>query len=482
MKKELNLHLQQVIRVLKHSGNTLDDISNVELAEVSDANTKYIQRNRQSIIDYFQTAPEPTADDLHYFENRSLQSYISIALHQDSKFIYRDVLGAIVGYLLKRKHKLLGHIHKNTKVITTGQKIVELICLIYSRKDTKKGTPIHSNNKAARYLLNSNKIAYIDELFKRSDTYFAGNSSKKWQLTKQNEQILQQTIEIFFSNITTICPANTETYSSICLQVKWTSLPLDIIKRQSITTIMHILSMSIGYDSVTHSLIVSLEHTSSTDETLGRSYNLFSRIRSQERLDYGYIGYDVSAMLQTVCLQLIRASKESYPLLTMYATNKAFKSSLRSTIAHDLNIPIDKVKAKLTSFANGGISGKDKHPKYQQFQEESDRLRREVLAYTAKQNPWLLEQSKQQSKRQLPEDIDWFDLSPEDEQYVARNKASVFFFIWTYYERLIRKAMLTVLIDGIEVHDAVYSKMIVDVEVIEIAVFQQTNFKVIIDI
>lgn len=477
----MKTHLQQVIRVLKHSGITLDDISNVELAELSDTNTKYIQRNKQSIVDYFDTAPEPTENDIRYFENRSLQSYISNAMSQDSKFIYRGILGAIVGYLLKRELKLLGHIQKNTKVITTGQKVVELMCLIQSRKDTKKGTPIHSNSKSSRYLLNSNKIAFIDKLFNRTDGYFAGNSSKKWKLTYISEQILQKAIEIFFDNFAVICPANTETYSSKCLQVKWTSLPVDIIKRQSVTTILQVLSMGIGYDSFTNSLIVSLEHTSNTDETLGRTYNLFGRIKSQDRLDYGYIEYDISASVQTICLQLIKATKESYPLLTMYATDKAFKSSLRATIANDLGISMNKVKKKLTSFANGGISSKDKHPIYKQFQEESDRLRREVMAYVAEHNPWLLEQATAQSRRTLPEDIDWFDLSPEDAQSMARNKASVFFFVYTYYERLIRKAMLKCLPDGIEVHDAVYSKMVVDVEEIQRVVLDETSFHVIID-
>ena len=51
---------------------------------------------------------------------------------------------------------------------------------------------------------------------------------------------------------------------------------------------------------------------------------------------------------------------------------------------------------------------------------------------------------------------------------------TIFFFVWTYYEMLIRKAMLECLPDGIEVHDAVYSKLIVDVQVIEAIVLKIT--------
>jgi len=56
-----------------------------------------------------------------------------------------------------------------------------------------------------------------------------------------------------------------------------------------------------------------------------------------------------------------------------------------------------------------------------------------------------------------------------------RNTASVFFFVWTWYERLIQKAMLTVLPDGIELHDAVYSKMDIPVEAVQGAIRAGTD-------
>ena len=46
---------------------------------------------------------------------------------------------------------------------------------------------------------------------------------------------------------------------------------------------------------------------------------------------------------------------------------------------------------------------------------------------------------------------------------------------------LIRKAMLECLPGGIEVHDAVYSKMIVDVKKVKLTILKETGFKVIID-
>ena len=40
--KSLNQNLQKVIRVLKDSGNTLNDITNKQLSDLSGVNTKYI--------------------------------------------------------------------------------------------------------------------------------------------------------------------------------------------------------------------------------------------------------------------------------------------------------------------------------------------------------------------------------------------------------------------------------------------------------
>jgi len=61
---------------------------------------------------------------------------------------------------------------------------------------------------------------------------------------------------------------------------------------------------------------------------------------------------------------------------------------------------------------------------------------------------------------------------------MARNKSSVFFFIWTYYERLIRQAMLKVIPHGIEVHDVVYSKDVINNKLIEDTVYKETGFRI----
>lgn len=473
----------KVIRVLKDSDSSLSNVTNKQLSEISGVSTKYITRNKANIEEYYKIAQSSSDTDYNFAANRSLKVYIDLSFKTDDKFMYRNLLGAIAGYLLKWKYKKLKHLNKSAKIIEIGINIIEIMGLINSRKDTSKGTPLHSQLKSVKQLFRGNKVSFVDELFKRTDGYYAGNSAKKWQLTKLGEQLLDDIIKNLFENIH-LCPHFGSTYSSICnteTRTQLVDLDLGTIQTLSLSSVLHIFNMSVGFNNNNNSLIVSMEHTSNTDETLGRTYNLFCRLRSNERLQFGYKAYDISCALQTICLQLIEANENDYPILTSYSKDKAFKQALRASIANDLNIPITDVKAKLTAFANGGISGKDKHPIYIKFQEESDRLRREVLSHTAINNPWLLEQAINQSKRNLPEDIDWFNLKIEDNQTMARNKSSVFFFIWTYYERMIRKVMLNFLIDGIEVHDAVYSKLDIKSEIIENHIYYKTSFKIILD-
>ena len=506
--KLLNKNLQRAIRCSKSLGQAYSVTPKTELAEVVGVSRMYLQRNDKKIEAYYQTAPIATDEDMKWYHDRSLNFYI-----QSAKDV-RNVLGNIIGYLMKHRFGLLGHLRKASAIKLVGSDVVKLTVAIKSRKYSI-GTPIHAKSKAARNLLAQNKIAFIDKLFIRTGGYYAGHTTRKWKTTELTDQILADAIAIFFNKISNekvnfvpninsyLCYSWTGTYSSICSHsnvtlpihtnthinqgyksVKsWYIQPLVIhtehVQKLCLSSMLHVISNSIGLEN--GNFIVSLNHTSSTNPALGRSYNVFTRLQSHERKELGYLNYDMSCALQTISLQLIQASEYDYPLLTRYSKDMAFKRLLRENISRDLNIPIADIKAKLTAFANGAVSGIDKHHIYKKFQEESDRLRREVLAYTAKHDPQLLKQAIAQSKKKLPEDIDWFSLAPEDSQALARGKSSVYFFVWTYYERLIRKSMLSILADGIEVHDAVYSKMDVSTDVIEATIFESTGFKIIID-
>ncbi len=493
--KPLNEKVKKYLRCSKRLERAYSVTPKVEFAEVTGVSRMYLQRNAQDMEEYYQIAPIATDEDMKWYYDRSLDYQL-----KDAKDM-RSRLGTIVGYLLKYRYGLLGHLQKASAIQSAGSDIVKLTVIIKSRKHSKNGTPIQSTSKAVKNLSDHNKVAWIDKLFSRSGGYYSGHTSKLWKTSKLMDEILDEAVDIFFDRIanksadfecyghSNVCYTNPSTYSSICSAVSVTLInhwhirslviPFKAVNQLCLSSMLHIISSSIGFKN--GNFIVSLNHTSSTNPMLGRSYNIFTRLRSFERKALGYLNYDMSCALQTISLQLIQAREDDYPLLIRYSKDITFKRALRENIANDLNISVDEVKKKLTAFANGGVSSIDKHLHYKAFQEESDKLRREVLAHTVNHSPHILKQSISQSKKKLPEDIDWFSLIPEDRQSLARGKASVYFFIWTHYERLIRKAMLTVLTDGIEVHDAVYSKMDVSIDEVEAIIFESTGFEITID-
>jgi hypothetical protein len=101
-----------------------------------------------------------------------------------------------------------------------------------------------------------------------------------------------------------------------------------------------------------------------------------------------------------------------------------------------------------------------------------------VAALTAQNEPQVIEAAINQSKHEFPDDLDWKSSEREEEPKLARQKSSVFFFIWTHYEKQIRDAMLSLVDDGIPLHDAIYSKHDLPCEDFEKAISEQNGFEV----
>lgn len=271
---------------------------------------------------------------------------------------------------------------------------------------------------------------------------------------------------------------STDIYNNYISNNKYIEINIETLKVFSFKSIFLIIAKAIGY--IDHKIIIPIRHEAHTNEEWGRAYNVFCRIQAKERKQLGYIGYDMNAGLQSICLNLIGAKENDFPLLFRYAYDSDFKKEFRRKLANELGMAIDDVKSKLTDFANGLVDKKCNNNSLKQFQDESDLLRRKVMRYVAENTPDVLERALEQSRRELPDELDWTDISSEETIRLKRDKASVFFFVWTWFERLIRKAMLTVLPDGIEVHDAVYSKKDIGTDIVEDAVFKETGFRVLI--
>lgn len=491
----MNQNLQKVIKVLKYRG-VIESTNNQELARLSGLVPKTITRSKEEIKAYTLTAPEPTDNELLSIDKKLIENYIEMATTNtnNSKYYYANILGAIAGYVLRQETDLINKVQQPLKVINIGIAFMNLASQITSKKNTKQGRPIHSRSKYVKYLLDvSNELAFIDKLFVRSSNYRSGMYSKNWRLSTVAEDIIKEvvdkTIQWIGSTNVPVSPAHIGGY--ICSGKSGTSSPIPPqcfsvgirhLSTLSLTSLLHILNYS--EPSTTNGFInVTLENLSSTDATVGRDYNIFTRLRSTERKQLDYINYDISGGIQAISFGiLLKFSSdpntfEKYPMLFEYASDQYYKKKLRSTISTTLGISTDDVKSLLTAYANGSTKDSDKDPNLQQFAEESDLLRKEVIAVTAQHHPDILKLAQDQSKREFPEDLDWMAVEEEDPQ-ISRDKSSVYFFIWTYYEKQIRDAMLSVVSDGIPVHDAIYSKQQIPCSVFEQAVLDQTGFEV----
>ena len=328
----------------------------------------------------------------------------------------------------------------------------------------------------------------MDKLFNRSRYYEVARRSKRWKPTELLRGLVDRAIQellVVLPELGGVVSSNLYLYMSpqsgakVVPPVNIIEILFHSLRSFEVNSVFNLLMRTVKVTKT--SIFVPIVHEASTDEALGRSYNVFCRLRSRERLELGYISYDMNSALQSICLHLIQASRDDYPVLWDYTHDKDHKRKMRLEVAEALNINLNTVKSKLTAFANGSISSITLHGYYKAFQEESDRLRRAVLKHINETEPDVLERAIEQSRRELPEELDWSDIESEETLDEMRNKASVFFFVWTWYERAIRKAMLTVLTDGLEVHDAVYSKMDIDPRLVEQAILEQTGFSIIVE-
>lgn len=524
----MNKELEVAIKYLKHRGFDVNR-PDTEYAALSSLSTKTIKRNKTEITKYFKQAPPPTAQEVSTIDNR-LVEYLFNNTKLNS---FRDVLGVLCGYLLVYRKTGVKGVSKHSQALQLGKSFLDILLRILSRKDYSSGVSIHSNSGALRYLKKLDKNHnFLHSYLTTDNTYYAGVFSKRYKLTKQSEVLVRQLKVILTKNLgkyvhllgkhmvrtsqlLRYCSSvdsprvgvnsrlppripcqGSAAYKSpfICLPGKWTFsnnkgfLLLDAsqLSKLSLPSLLHVMAIAILWlDNRT--LIVPLKNLSSTNPDHGRHYNVFSRLRSAERKALGYINYDISGGIQIISFgvlfkyagHLYQTEEDLmgvYQMIFDYGWNPEYKDELRQQLSKELKLNKSKVKALLTAYANGSNKNIGNNQLLAQFREESNRLRREVISAVEVNNPEIRKLAVLQSKHSFPDDFDWEDTAEDDD--IAREKSSVYFFIWTYFEKQIRDAMLSVVDDGIPVHDAVYSKHKLPFKVFEDAILKQTGFEV----
>lgn len=211
------------------------------------------------------------------------------------------------------------------------------------------------------------------------------------------------------------------------------------------------------------------------DKQDSRVYSVFTHIGSDARKKLGFLGYDIGSACQTICMQLV-SNASKYP---MHQALIEDKNAFRALIAEEMGQSIQWAKIELNKADNMETMPK----KYKRsktltdYSNESVQLRKEIIqsaepdiygrandyARTKKKKVWNSETEK----------YDFID--------DGKKESSIFFFVWTQWERQIRHAMMACFQEPKachEVHDAVYSKEVLEPNMIEEKVLEQTGFKV----
>ncbi len=501
--KKLPDQLAVVIRVLNHQ-QLLTHTNDVELARLAGFSRKTIGQYQAQIAAYASLAVVPSMTELNQVNKRILQTYIddAISSHQQSPHQMAAILGAIAGFVLRYELSLIGNVSQRQKVMKVGGAFVGLSASILVRKGNE-GTPIHNQNKDAQYLLSGlNKVAFVDQLFKRSNGYLSGHYAKRWSLTPLAHQVVSASVTHLLNFIGNYQSSHSQvTHFTdhipllVCSGITVTSheqppapetchmlVSLDMLGSLSMGSLLLLLNQA-DFSPYDRYLAVSLANLAQTNHHIGRSYNVLSSLKSDERKALGFINYDMSSAIQIICFGLLyRYSADPelfsrFNLIFQYGFDRDFKRELRQKISADLAMPVDEVKALLTAYANGSSKHSEQHPLLAAFSEDSDLLRREVIALIAQHEPQVLQMALNQTRQIFDDKMDWKSTHRLDDE-TERKKSSVFFFIWTYYEKQIRDAMLSLTPDGIPVHDAVYSRHSIPLADFEQRIFERTGFEV----
>lgn len=323
---------------------------------------------------------------------------------------------------------------------------------------------IRSTNPSMRWLNEEDTLQLKAKLFTTSDhSYQAGVHSMKYEPTQLVEMIFQTALTLLLA---IDFKENEVTYQPLDFVV-----PLDLLRKTQLRDTMMLLGDCIGYSN---GFVIRPQLT---DEQHSRVYSVFTSIGSEARKQLGFTNYDIGSALQTICMHLVTDPLQ-YPLHQELVNDR---HKFRQQIADEANENIEWVKKELTSADNREDMPKQYNsiPTLKAYFEEALILRKKIIDSA---EPMILDRAMAFAKPEWK--VVWVDKQKKVPKFIdtgRRKESSVFFFIWTQWERQIREVMMSCFDDPSachQVHDAIYSRQIIDPKVIEAAVLEQTGFKV----
>jgi len=259
-------------------------------------------------------------------------------------------------------------------------------------------------------------------------------------------------------------------HSDLELQILDFIVELKVLKQIKLRDVMLLLGDCIGYQS---GFVI---RPKLTDYQQSRIYSVFTNVSSRTRKILGFYNYDIGAALQTICLRLVKNSSQYYPIHTEYVANKI---NFRNKIQEETGKDEKWVKKELSKINNlDQMPEKYNHyPTLVAYYKEALRLRKEIID-TAE--PAILSRARDCAK--IKYKPIWTKGQKEPQFIVdGKKESSIFFFIWTQWERQIREIMMSCFSAPSachQVHDAVYSKQIIKPQIIESKVLDATGFNI----
>lgn len=356
--------------------------------------------------------------------------------------------------------KIIPHTFSTYKQKKYGEVIFELYLKIANGSGR-----INSSNQYIRYLNEQDIKQLKRDLFKLSDerSYQVGVFSMKYEPTILMESIIKKVLDL-------VQDIEFKVNDDLDIHELNFILPKLLLKQIKLRDIMLLLSNCIGYKKSGFIIRPSL-----TDFQFSRVYSVLTSISSDTRKLLGFINYDIGSALQTICMQLVD-DNSLYPLHVELMNDK---NSFRQKVANEASEDLAWVKKELSSADNKDSMPKKyaNFPTLKSYFEEALVLRKEVIDHA---EPITLARATEFAK------VKWEKIGLDSKgkpifEADGKKESSVFFFIWTQSERLIREAMINCFDNPSschQVHDAVYSRQDIDPKVIEDKVLKVTSFKI----
>lgn len=370
----------------------------------------------------------------------------------------------IIGVSLKIKH-VLKRQTSVSRLKTLGNHALN----VYAMSKEGEGT-IPKDNKSVRYLYLDDNESIGAKLFSKSGSYKVGHKAKTYTSTEMMDEVMEYALDLF-SKLEFL------EYETDQRSGDYFDLDRDILKGIKIGDAIFMLSRCVGYKDGYFKIALN-----ESDNQNSRVYNTFTSIGSDTRKVLGFINYDIQTAMQTISLQiLLHGRADEIKLKNKYPEHFALisnRTDYRDELAQETGWSYGDVKTALSSIDNGGSGGVNYQTNGDMriwlYKEEAKPLMQEVIKLCDRDKhaiAWGYARTR------------WGNVDGKNiELPNERNTASLYFFIWTQYEREIRHAMKSCFKEQvIEVHDAVYSKELIDTAIIENVVLEKVGFKVIID-